>query len=143
MYCTVDQVRQLARALENENDTADLEEDILSHIQKASARVDAYLSRRYAVPLPLPAPPIVASIAADMAAAFLLDQAVIVRRTEEIPYSKTLYSRAMQDIERILTEGLLDGCPGVRLRDAVLPGSRYIAASTRGPSPLQEVLEQW
>lgn len=138
MYCSPDEVRRLTELLANEPD-----EEIIPYIEKAGARIDAYLSKRYAVPLSS-VPPIIASIAADMAASFILDEHTTERFKDQTTYGEVLFKRAQQDLERVVTDGLLDNYPGVVLAEGVSPGVRPCIASTaKGPSPLEEVLGQW
>ncbi|MDI6711472.1 MAG: DUF1320 family protein [Bacillota bacterium] len=140
MYCTPDDVRRLTRLLASEPDDA-----IVPYIEKAGARIDAYLSRRYAVPLAVPVPPIIASIAADMATSFILDEHTTERFKDQTTYGEVLFKRAQQDLDRVVAEGLLDGLPGVVLANpATSAGTRPdVATTTTGVSPLEAILTQW
>lgn len=139
MYCTPEDVRRLSEVLAGATDA-----DIGPFIAKAAARIDAHLARRYVVPLAEPVPPVISSIAADMAAGFMLDQAASAQSKDQVNYGELLQKRAQADLERVVDEGLLDGWPGVALRDHVSPGNRpCLATTTPARSPLEEVLAQW
>ena len=88
MYCSPEDVRRLTQLLSGDPDEA-----ITPYIEKAGARIDAYLSRRYAVPLAV-VPPIIASIAADMAASFILDEHTTERLKDQTTYGEVLFSFA-------------------------------------------------
>lgn len=142
MYATPDQVRSLSELLRKYKDLTD---DIINaYIAKAEARVNAYLSARYLVPLVEPVPKIINSIVVDMAGAFILDEKVSERMKDQTTFAEVLMKRAEQDLEKVVEKGLIDREPGVVLAaPARTQTGPQMATTTPEKSPIEDVLAQW
>ncbi|SHJ60168.1 phage protein Gp36 family protein [Desulfofundulus thermosubterraneus] len=142
MYATPEQVRSLSELLRKYKDLTD---DIISaYIAKAEARVNAYLSARYLVPLAEPVPKIINSIVVDMTGAFILDEKVSERMKDQTTFAEVLMKRAEQDLEKVVEKGLIDREPGVVLAaPARTKTGPQMATTTPEKSPIEDVLAQW
>jgi len=118
--------------------------EVEGFITKAQARIDARLRKHYRVPLNEPVPAIIASIAADMAAAMVLDKVYSDRQPNQTTLSDVYRKRAEADLDRVIEEGLLDGLPGVVKIEPPAPAVRpALATTTPKKSPLEEALARW
>lgn len=99
-YTTEDSVRDASKL----TDLEDVPVGALDgFIAKAQARIDAKLGLRYNVPFSDPVPPIIASIAQDLAAGFAIEKYYSDRPEKTEPYlAETLIKRAMHDLNEIL-----------------------------------------
>ena len=143
MYCTPQKVREANELLQDE--TLFPDEKITPWIEKVQSRIDAALKTRYAVPLAEPVPEIIASIAQDMAAGFVIANTFSNRLSQEVlNLSSQLLKRADGDLAAVVEKGLLDGLPGVL--PAASPGAGAgpaLASTTPLPSPIEELIKQW
>lgn len=140
MYCTPVEVTRLTRLLEGVDDAV-----ITPFIEKAQARIDAYLAQRYAAPLSEPIPAIIRSIAADLSASFYLDEQTTERFKDQTTYAEVLFKRGQTDLERVVEDGLIDKLPGVILANRASPNYIRPGLATTTPklSPMEEVLKRW
>ncbi len=137
IYTTVESVRNLCKLINVEVVPGTEVEEC---IRKAQNRIDNVLRRRYQVPLVEPVPQIVNSVAADMAAAFLLDKHYSDRSPDRTHLADIYTKRAETDLERIVNEGTIDDLIGVVENEPPVPISRLvIATTTPEKSPIKEI----
>jgi len=142
VYATPDQVRALSEVIRKFTDLTD--EVIAGYIAKAQARIDGHLAARYRVPLAEPVPPIINSIAVDMAAAFILDEKTTERFKDQTTFAEVLMRRAEADLKAVVEKGLIDRDPGVVLAVPARPRpGPQIAPTTPAKSPMEDVIAQW
>ncbi len=142
MYATVDQVRSLSELIKKSTELT--EQVISSYIMKAQARIDGYLSIRYLLPFAEPVPKIISSIAADMAAAFIIDEKISEREIGKTTFADVLMKRAEKDLSGVIEKGLIDREPAVVLvAPAGTQTGPQMATTTPGTSPMKDVLNQW
>lgn len=135
MYCTIAAVRARLPAL---TETVASDGLVEEGIADAAAEVDLALGTRYPVPFSEPVPSIIASIAADLAAAWCLDTTFSGGgENDPISLSQALRARAQEKLEAIAT-GVYRGIDTLVSR-STLPGrvERVGARSTTfGQAPL-------
>ncbi|RJQ26326.1 MAG: DUF1320 domain-containing protein, partial [Peptococcaceae bacterium] len=148
---TIDSVRALCKLIDwTEIDNSEVTE----FITKAQQRIDGRLRVLYQVPLADPVPDIVQSIAADMAASFVLDKHYSERMKDQTTLSEVYYRRAMRDLEAVIEDNLLAGVAGVVLvtppaattRPAIRSTTEALKAEATGTpttSPMEDVLAKW
>lgn len=143
MYCTPQQVRNANELLSDADTFTD--ELITPWIAKAGSRIDARLRERYAVPLTDPVPEIIASIAQDMAAGFLIGSSFSNQPTQELlNLSSQLLKRGDGDLADVVASRQLDGLPGIVLLDTPgASGGPAVGSTTPAASPIEEILKQW
>jgi len=151
MYATVDAVRVLCKLI----DQFEIDDtEVTGFITKAQQRIDGRLRVLYQVPLADPVPDVIQSIAADMAASFVLDKHYSERMKDQTTLSEVYYRRAMSDLEAVITDNLLAGIAGVVLvtppaaitRTALRGTTEVLKADTiNAPttSPIEDVLAEW
>ena len=140
-YITINDVRKLCDKI-GVQQVPDAE--VTEFIQKAEARIDASLGTRYRLPLPLPTPPLVKSIAEDFAASFVLDKYFGGKATkEQIPLSEVYFKRAKSDLDMILDKGLMDNLPGLSVIGPLeRRPSPCMRSTTRGRSEMERALDK-
>jgi len=151
MYTTIDAVRVLCKLIDQFeiNDT-----EVTGFIIKAQQRIDGRLRVLYQVPLADPVPDIIQSIAADMAASFVLDKHYSERMKDQTTLSEVYYRRAMEDLEAVIENNLLAGLsgveliipPGVMTRPAIRSTTEALKTSEAGvptTSLIEDVLAEW
>ncbi len=112
---------------------------VQTFINKAVARLDNLLQPHYVVPLADPVPPIINSIAADMAAALLCQTHFSgTNYKEDTPLAEIYRKRAESDLEHVLGNSTLDDFPNVVKRQPDVPEMRKRIASTT-PHPNQHM----
>ncbi|MFB5192790.1 hypothetical protein [Alicyclobacillus fastidiosus] len=100
-------------------------------IDKAVARLNNLLQPYYVVPLPDPVPPIINSIAADMAACLLCQTHFSDRNyKEDTPMAEMYRKRAESDLQHVLENSTLDDYPNIVKRQPDVPEMRKKIAST-------------
>ncbi|KLU66308.1 hypothetical protein DEAC_c17070 [Desulfosporosinus acididurans] len=112
---------------------------VQTFIDKAVARLNNLLQPHYVVPLEDPVPPIINSIAADMAAALLCQTHFSgVNYRENTPMAEVYRKRAESDLEYVLENSTLDDFENVVKQQPDAPEMRRAIASTT-PHPNQRV----
>lgn len=116
-----------------------------SFIAKAQARIDAKLGLRYKVPFSDPVPPIIASIAQDLAAGFAVEKYYSDRPDKTEPYlAETLIKRAMSDLNEILDGTMaLEAATNSGGDNSVAQVRPFVMSTTPQRSPLGAVLDKW
>lgn len=141
MYSSIQIVRGLCHLISEEEI---LDSEVIDFILKAQGRIDARLRLLYQIPLRGPVPEIINSIATDMAASFVLDKRYSDRRPDQTSLADVYMRRAEKDLDRVISEDLLDGLPGIIKLQPPTPSARpAIATTTRNKSQIEEVLSKW
>lgn len=127
-YCTPDDVRALNKLFTAATFTDDY---VQPFIDKAVARLEDQLQPHYMVPLQDPVPPIINSIAADMAACLLCQTHFSDRNyKEDTPMAEVYRKRAEADLSHVLDNSTLDDYDNVTKRPPDVPEQRKKIAST-------------
>lgn len=142
-YVSVDKVREASK-LTDEEDVP--EATITSFITKAQARIDAKLCLRFSTPFADPVPPLIESIAQDLAAGFLIEKYYSDRPDKTEPYlAEVLIKRAMADLDEIL-----DGTMALEVSGAtsdsnnnVVTEKPTIFSTTPRRSEMRKILDEW
>ncbi len=141
-YCADQDVRALCKLIDpTEIDPG----EVTGFITKAETRINATLKQRYTVPLADPVPAIIQSIAADMAASFVLDKHYSDRMKDQTSLAEVYFKRAEHDLRDVVEKNLLEGEPGVVEVPRPQPPTRKPIGSTTGSSyvsPIQAALEE-
>lgn len=142
-YTTEEAVRESSKL----TDTDDVPPGALNgFIIKAQARIDAKLGLNFKVPFSDPVPPMVASIAQDLAAGFAIEKYYSDRPDKTEPYlAETLIKRAMHDLDEILDGTMSLGVSGTQsdMDNSIAQQRPNILSTTPGRSALEVVLDQW
>lgn len=127
-YCQPSDVIALNKLFETPSFT---DAYIQGFINKAVARLDNLLQPHYVVPLVDPVPPIITSIAADMAACLMCQTHFSDRNyKEDTPMAEIYRKRAESDLEHVLSHSTLDDYSNVVKRQPDVPEIRQSVAST-------------
>lgn len=127
-YCQPSDVIALNKLFQTQSFTDDY---VQQFIDKAVARLNNLLQPNYVVPLVDPVPPIINSIAADMAACLMCQTHFSDRNyKEDTPMAEIYRKRADSDLAHILENSTLDGLPGIVKREPDMPEMRMKVAST-------------
>lgn len=142
MYISEEDVRGLCNKIGTNQISSD---EVKMFIAKAEARIDAILATRYILPLPSPPPPLVASIASDFAASFIIDKyyADLARSKEQTPLADVYFKRAESDLKNIVAKGLIDRYPGVITINKPENIQTPCMKKTRKRSDMEEALTKW
>lgn len=133
-YCVPTDVTSLNKLFQT---TAFPDTYVQTFIDKAVPRLNNLLQPHYIVPLPDPVPPIINSIAADMAACLLCQTHFSgVNYKEDTPMAEVYRKRSEADLEHVLEHSSLDDYPNVTKREPDVPEMRQKVASTT-PHPSQ------
>lgn len=112
---------------------------VQTFIDKAVARLNNQLQPHYIVPLPDPVPPIINSIAVDMAACLICQTHFSDRNyKEDVPWAEVYRKRADSDLRFTLENSTLDDYDNVVKRQPDAPEMRRAVASTT-PHPNRRV----
>lgn len=127
-YCLPSDVTALNKLFQPPTFTDDY---VQVFINKAVARLNNLLQPHYVIPLPDPVPPIINSIAADMAAALLCQTHFSgVNYKEDVPMAEIYRKRAESDLQFVLENSTLDDYENVIKQQPDAPEQRRKVAST-------------
>lgn len=127
-YCVPDDVRGLNKLFQTPSFTDDY---VGGFITKAVARLNNELQPHYVIPLPDPVPPIINSIATDMAASVLCQTHFSgTNYRENTPLAELYRKRAESDLQLVLEHSTLDDYANVVKRQPDVPEMRKRVAST-------------
>lgn len=87
------------------------DEDIIYHIEKADAYIDAVLGEVYVTPLELPIPKLIESISTDLAVFFLAEDLYSSQQPNLDQYHEKRYHRALEMLSKIVGGDLVIGLP--------------------------------
>jgi hypothetical protein len=127
-YCEPSDVIALNKLFQTPTFTPDY---VQVFIDKAVARLENQLQPHYLVPLPDPVPPIINSIAADMAACLICQTHFSgTNYREDTPMAEVYRKRAEADLTHVLDNSTLDDYTNVVKRQPDVPEMRKRVAST-------------